>query len=265
MSYTTNRVNGLSVGAWKLADGYAFPDHPVVRGMVANAVARAICSERFGAHKKARPSAVRRLFGWKSPSAILRRIWSVRIDPIYRVFFRRAWSHVLEKRIEGPIPSVADRNISSAIEVIHRATRIFAALLHRRPDLPLRSFLRLQFLQRRKLANVASARSTVPVDEIPAKYDLICTAVAGAAILPHPSPSEYSGWKFLHDHKLSEPRSKHALIMCRRAIYVYRSGCNLGRRAYYFVSGNGHLCSIELACSIDGSLDERSSGREYTE
>ena len=79
------------------------------------------------------------LFASGSPTAVLRRVWAVVVDAVYRVAGRGFSAHVGKEVLIGMQPAFA--NPDSPITVVHvrNGFGVIAALLHRSPSIVFRS------------------------------------------------------------------------------------------------------------------------------
>lgn len=80
------------------------------------------------------------LFGFCSPANILRFVIAFVVDSIQRV--RRRWSrsHIIDKRLEGIAPLLADSDSSRSVSEVAVVAGKIAAMIHRTPNIVLRRF-----------------------------------------------------------------------------------------------------------------------------
>ena len=79
------------------------------------------------------PAIVAELFSAKRPAAIIRRIISIVVNTIQRVFRRWRIPHVSHERGKGSPPFSAHLNPSASIVMVAGVVRVFAALHHASP------------------------------------------------------------------------------------------------------------------------------------
>ncbi len=75
------------------------------------------------------------------PAAIVRRVVAVVIAAVDLVRLRRAFSHVVQKRLKRFTPTIAYRNASTAVARVADVARRFASPNHRTPTLVCRRFV----------------------------------------------------------------------------------------------------------------------------
>lgn len=154
------------------------------------------------------------------PSAVLRGIWAVIVNSVYRVAVTRPATHIRDKRIERVCPSVAHVYASSA--VVHEAlvVRVAAPFAHDLPDAVFGNLAhavsRVGCLHssRRSLAAIAATASRIGVQQV--LCEDVDHSAAGASTGPSDShaigPSGGQVWPAPNDRESFECSTSQVVL-----------------------------------------------------
>lgn len=127
-------------------------------------------------------AAVTRLFRGRCPVAVARRIAFIVFTSFYGVFSTRALAHVGKEILKTGLPSLANRNSTTAVPGIHMIRRIIAPSQHVRPYPVLRRpcFAVCSMAFNAPLLSVATTRFSVSPGQIAPGNNARITALTGA-------------------------------------------------------------------------------------